>query len=201
MVSNELGLRASLRMYWHMTNLGSLTRRYIVIGAFDGALTIVAIVLAALASALLIGALVETKQLVIAGLGAAVGLAISSSWGAFEAERVERRRELDDLEQQMHRSMDGCMVDKAVRFATYWASFIHGASPLPAALLPLIPLLLLPYDFITAAIISVTITLAFLFILGVWMGRLAKSNSFIFGMRMVLAGLVTAAICVFIGVH
>ena len=74
------------RYYWRMTELGSLTRRYIVIGAFDGALTIVAIVLAALASALLLSIHItvsEVTLLVRAGLSAGVGLAISSGWGAY----------------------------------------------------------------------------------------------------------------------
>ena len=64
-----------------MTELGSLTRRYIVIGAFDGALTIVAIVLAALAGTMLFGAFIdpiEVNIIVRAGLSAAIGLAISS---------------------------------------------------------------------------------------------------------------------------
>lgn len=185
-----------------MTELGSLTRRYIVIGAFDGALTIVAIVLAALASALLFQVHItvsEVNLLVRAGLSAGVGLAISSGWGAYEAERVERKREIQHLEIQMQRSMDGCMVDSAVRFATAWASFIHGFAPLPAAILPLLPLVLFPADFVTAGIISVIITMIFLFFLGIWMARIAKTNIFAGGFRIVFAGLITALICVLIG--
>jgi predicted membrane protein (TIGR00267 family) len=185
-----------------MTQLGSLTRRYIVIGAFDGALTIVAIVLAALAGAMLLSVHItasEVSLLVRAGLSAGVGLAISSGWGAYEAERVERKREIQHLEIQMQRSMDGCMVDSAVRFATVWASFIHGFAPLPAAILPLIPLILFPADFITAGIISVGVTMVFLFLLGIWMARIAKTNIFAGGLRIVMAGLITALICVLIG--
>lgn len=197
-----LGRRESLKLYWRMTELGSLTRRYIVIGAFDGALTIVAIVLAALAGAMFFGVIIDSVEVSIivrAGLSAAVGLAISSGWGAYEAERVERKLEIQHLEQQMQRTMDGCMVDSAVRFATAWASFIHGIAPLPAAILPLLPLMLWPSDFITAGLFSVGFTMVFLFILGVWMGRLAKVNVLTGGLRMVLAGLITAAICLLIG--
>ena len=186
-------------MYWRMTELGPLSRRYIVIGAFDGALTVVAIVLAAYSSSFVRPA--DTHHLIIAGLGAAVGLAISSGWGAFEAERSERRRELDHLSQMMQRDLNGCMVDSAVRFATYWASFIHAISPLPAALLPLVPIVLLPNAFHLAAIISILITLVFLFILGVYMGRIANTNYIVSGLRMVMAALITAAICVVIGAH
>jgi predicted membrane protein (TIGR00267 family) len=95
--------------------------------------------------------------------------------------------------------MDGCMVGSAVRFATAWASFIHGIAPLPATILPLVPLILFPADFIFAGIVSVGITMVFLFILGIWMARIARTNIFAGGFRIVFAGLITALICVLIG--
>ena len=85
-MANHLSLQERLKIYWRITELGSLTRRYIVIGAFDGALTIVAIVLAALAAAVLLGSVMTPEQvnlLVRASLSAGVGLAISSDWGAY----------------------------------------------------------------------------------------------------------------------
>lgn len=203
-MASQLSLQERLKIYWRITELGSLTRRYIVIGAFDGALTIVAIVLAALAAAVLLGAVMTLDQVIIlvrASLSAGMGLAISSGWGAYEAERVERKKEIQHLEQHMQRPMGGCMVESAVKFATGWASFIHGISPLPAAILPLIPLILFPADFIMAATISVIVTMIFLFFLGVWMGRIAKTNMIFGGLRMVIIGLITALICVLIGAH
>ncbi|MFX0167732.1 MAG: VIT1/CCC1 transporter family protein [Candidatus Hodarchaeota archaeon] len=201
-MTQKLSTIECLRMYWRMAELGPLTRRYIVIGAFDGALTIVAIILATLAGVMLFSAqvtILEVNLLIRAGLSAGVGLAISSGWGAFEAERVERKREIQHLEVQMQRSMDGCLVDSAVRFATAWASFIHGIAPLPAAVLPLIPLFLFPADFVMAGLLSVAITMSFLFLLGIWMARIMKTNPFACGLRMVFAGLITAIICVLIG--
>jgi predicted membrane protein (TIGR00267 family) len=198
-MANSMGRIECWKLYWRMTELGSLTRRYIVIGAFDGALTIVAIVLGALAAVVFFGSIIgplDVRILVSAGFAAAIGLAISSGWGAYEAERVERRLEIQQLEKQMQRPMDGCMVDSAVRFATIWASFIHGFSPLPAAILPLIPLMIFPFDFILAAAISVIITMVFLFALGVWMGRLAKASMLAGGLRIVFAGVVTAIILI-----
>ncbi|MFX1565300.1 MAG: VIT1/CCC1 transporter family protein [Promethearchaeota archaeon] len=198
-MTESMGHIECWRLYWRMTDLGSLTRRYIVIGAFDGALTIVAIVLGALAAVVLFGNIIsplDVRLLVNAGVAAAIGLAISSGWGAYEAERVERKLEIQQLEQQMQRPMDGCMVDSAVRFATIWASCIHGIAPLPAAILPLIPLMILPFDFLLGGAISVAITMLFLFVIGVWMGRIANASMIAGGLRMVLAGVVTALILV-----
>ncbi len=198
-MTESMGRIECWRLYWRMTDLGSLTRRYIVIGAFDGALTIVAIVLGALAAVVLFGNIIsplDVRLLVNAGVAAAIGLAISSGWGAYEAERVERKLEIQQLEQQMQRPMNGCMVDSAVRFATIWASCIHGIAPLPAAILPLIPLMILPFDFLLGGAISVAITMLFLFVIGVWMGRIANASMIAGGLRMVLAGVVTALILV-----
>ncbi|MFX1508770.1 MAG: VIT1/CCC1 transporter family protein [Promethearchaeota archaeon] len=198
-MAKTMGRIECWKMYWRMTELGSLTRRYIVIGAFDGALTIVAIVLGALAAVVFFGNIIspfDVRLLVNASVAAAIGLAISSGWGAYEAERVERKLEIHQLEIQMQRPMDGCLVNSAVRFATIWASFIHGFAPLPAAILPLIPLMILPANFLVAAAFSVSITMIFLFILGVWMGRIANSNMIVGGLRMVLAGVVTGLILV-----
>lgn len=152
-----------------MIECSSLTRRYIVIGAFDGALTIVAIVLGVVAAVVFFGNFIhpsDVRLLVNAGV-ATIGLAISTGWGAFEAERVERKLELQLLEKHMQRPMAGCLVNSAVRFVTVWASFIHGFSPVPAAILPLIPLVVLRFDFLLAAVISVSIIMIFLFIIGV----------------------------------
>ena len=198
-MASSMGRIECWKLYWRMTNLGSLTRRYLVIGALDGALTIVAIVLGALATVVFFGSIIgplDVRILVSAGFAAAIGLAISSGWGAYEAERVERRLEKQHLETQMQRPMDGCMVNSAIRFATIWASFIHGISPVPAAILPLIPLMIFPFDFFLAAMISVVITMIFLFALGVWMGHLSKASMIGGGLRMVLAGVVTAIILV-----
>lgn len=196
-----MGWRDRIRIYWRMTELGSLTRRYIVIGAFDGALTIVAIVLAAVASVLLTHSYIEPKTIILSGLGAAVGLAISSGWGAYEAERVERRLELDELEHVMQRPMSESLQISAIRFATYWGGFIHALAPLPASIIPLIPIFIFPAPemFVIVSVYSMVITLIFLMGLGIWMGRTAKINPITTGFRMVLAGLVTAAICALIG--
>ena len=59
---------------------------------------------------------------------------------------------------------------------------------------------MMPADFVFAGVLSLVITLIFLMCLGIWMGRTAKINPITSGLRMVLAGLITAAICVMLSV-
>src|SRR3989304_4815879 len=85
--ADDMGLRAwqkGSRDSNETTNVGPIGRRYFVIGAFDGALTILGIVVGAFA----VGAGEETRHLVIiASISAAIGLAAGGAVGAYEAER------------------------------------------------------------------------------------------------------------------
>ncbi len=80
--------RRRLREYDEITNVRPIIRRYFVIGAFDGALTVLGIIIGASA----FGDLEAHKVLVVsASFGAAIALAVSSAVGAYKAERVEKK--------------------------------------------------------------------------------------------------------------
>src|SRR5881296_4767852 len=154
-----------LREWWReldeVTDLGPTVRRYFVIGAFDGALTILGIVIGAAAT---VGGRLGSSGFVLAvSASASIALAISSVVGAYEAERVEKRLHRHSIERAMlvelsqeHRS--------AFRAAALVSAGVHGVAPLIAALVPSVPFLLT--DFWTATVVAVAVTLAFLFALG-----------------------------------
>src|SRR5207247_3106043 len=99
--ADDMDLRAwrrRLREYDEITNVGPIIRRYFVIGAFDGALTVLGIIIGASA----FGTLEEHKALVLsASFGAAIALAVSSAVGAYEAERVEKKLDIRTTERAM----------------------------------------------------------------------------------------------------
>src|SRR5439155_1000843 len=99
--ADDMDLRAwrrRLREYDEITNVGPIIRRYFVIGAFDGALTVLGIIIGASA----FGTLEEHKALVLsASFGAAIALAVSSAVGAYEAERVEKKLDIRTIERAM----------------------------------------------------------------------------------------------------
>lgn len=194
----QLKLVDRIRIFFHLTDLAQLCHRYFVIGAFDGALTVLGMVLASYFA----GALSEDPTIIIpAAFGATMALGLSSAWGAYEAERVVQSQELARLEKATIRNMENTLHAQASRFAVVWGAFVHGIAPVPAALLPVLPFFMIPPLSPEGAFrISVGVTLGFLFFLGVYLARIGKMNKAITGARMVFAGIITAIFCLLIGV-
>ena len=180
--------RKRVREYNEITNLGPTTRRYFVIGAFDGALTILGIVVGAFSS----GAGEAERGIVLAAsLSAAIALAVSSAVGAYEAERVENKLDIYSLERAMLTRLSEEHRD-AFRFAAYTSSAVHGVAPFVAAIPPIVPFFFLPIE--EAIVTSIAITAVFLFAIGAYLGSIARERLVVTGLRFVAAGLGTAAV-------
>src|SRR5438132_5654604 len=194
--ADDMDLRAwrrRLREYDEITNVGPIIRRYFVIGAFDGALTVLGIIIGASA----FGTLEEHKALVLsASFGAAIALAVSSAVGAYEAERVEKKLDIRTIERALLARLSE-EHREAFRFAAIVSALVHGVAPLIAGLLPVIPFLLL--DARTAAIAAIVTTLVILFVLGVYLGNLVRERVLVTGLRFAAAGIGTALILWFLG--
>jgi len=185
--------RRRLREYDEITNVGPIIRRYFVIGAFDGALTVLGIIIGASA----FGTLAEHKALVLsASFGAAIALAVSSAVGAYEAERVEKKLDIRTIERAMLARLSE-EHREAFQFAAILSALVHGIAPLIAGLLPIIPFVFL--DARTATVVAVAITLVILFLLGVYLGNLVRERVLVTGLRFAAAGIGTAAILWLLG--
>ena len=185
--------RTKLKEYSEITKVGPILRRYFIIGAFDGALTILGIILGAAA----VQAGEEHKSLVLAmSFSAAIALSISSLVGAYEAERVEKKINQTSLEHAMLAEL-GETHRQAFTFASLASAGVHGVAPLIAALVPVVPFLFMP--FVDAVWISITITLCVLFAMGAYMGNMAKEHVVFSGLRFAAAGLITAIILWLLG--
>jgi len=175
-----------------LQDFGPVLRRYFVIGAFDGALTVLGFLFGAFAAGEL------TSRLVIAaGVSGGVALAVSSFVGAYEAERVERKVSLLRLKKSMLKEPHPDYI-KAVKLSAYIAATVHAVAPLLAALVPIIPFFLTP-DVRYAMPVSIAITLSFLFLMGAYMGSYARELIVYSGLRFVVAGLLTAIIIYLVG--
>ncbi len=181
----------SWREWWReldeVTDLGPIVRRYFVIGAFDGALTVLGIVIGA---AVAVGDTAGNKALVVTvSASAAIALAVSSMVGAYEAERVEKKLHRHSIERAMlvelseeHRS--------AFRTAALVSAAVHGVAPVVAALFPVVPFLVL--GFWPATVTAAVLTLAFLFGLGAYLGSLVRERIVVTGLRFAATGIGTA---------
>jgi len=186
-----MGLRAwrrRIREYDEITNVGPIVRRYFVIGAFDGALTILRIIIGTVA----VAADESHKAIILsASIGAGIALAVSSAVGAYEAERVEKKLDVRSIERAMLARLSE-EHKEAFRFAAIVSALVHGVSPMIAAFLPLVPFLFL--DVRTATVVAIGVTLVILFVIGVYLGNLVRERVVITGLRFVAAGLGTAAL-------
>lgn len=185
----------TFRQLYRISESAAITRRYTVIGAFDGALTVLGIILGAIL------AHVESDTVVISGaIGGVVALGISSAFGALEIEILEQKRRAKEDERAMLVKIENSIHTRAATFATYWGAFVHGIAPIPAGLFPLTPFFFFS-DLIFAATIATFIALFMLFGLGFVMGRMSEQSGMYYGGRMMLAGVVTTLAIFILGVQ
>ncbi len=185
-----------LRSYLKITRSGAIARRYFVIGAFDGALTILGVILGAYVSQGHANPDLARHLILAAGFAAGVALAISSAVGAYEAERVEHMLQHQQIEKAMLRPVEGARVD-AMRVSISFSALSHGVAPLVAAFIPLLPFFFVSLD--EAVVTAIVMTLGLLFVLGAYLGSLIREMIVYTGLRFVIAGLATAIILIFVG--
>lgn len=184
-----------IKDYIRISRVGAISRRLFVINAFDGAMTLLGIV---------VGTYIASGEpdpsfTISAGLGASLAMGLSGFAGAYVTEEAERIRQLDRLEQSMLKDLDQSMIGRASRFASLWVGIINGTSPALTAVVCLVPFFL--YSLfpslltITSTIqLSIAITLLILFMLGVFLAKISNRNVFLHGMKLLCVGLVLTVI-------
>jgi len=187
-----------LKFHFELTKSGTIARRYFVIGAFDGALTILGVILGAYVAESALDPSVAKQLILAAGLAGGIALAVSSAVGAYEAERVEHLLSHMCLERAMLTTVEGDRKE-AMTVSAAVSAFVHGIAPMLAAFVPLVPFFFMSLD--EAVITGTIITLAFLFCLGAYLGSLIKEMIVYTGLRFVIAGLATAIVLIMIGGH
>lgn len=164
---------------------------------FDGSMTMLGIVIGSW-----IVRNTEPKIIVTAGFGACLAMGVSGLFGAYMAEKAERRRRLKTLEDSMCTDLSDSMHSDASNFVSVYAAIIDGISPMLTAVVSLIPFILTLTKTIIiwdAYVISLTLTLITLFSLGLYLGRIARENILLYGAQMVAAGLLTAGVVALLG--
>ena len=178
--------------YMLVGRLGAIARRYFVMNAFDGALTMLGI----LTGAYLTGRQ-DVSLIIHAGFGASIAMAMSGMTGAYMTEKAERKKELQELEDAMLTDLNDSVYGRANRFAPLFTALIDGISPALAAVLILSPFILVDkgvVGFQEAFSTSMAVTVATLFLLGAYLARISRESALSYGLQMVAAGLATATI-------
>jgi len=168
---------------------GESGTRYIVRGLIDGSLSALGVVIGASGSA-------DASVIIAAGLGGGIANGLSNILGAFTAEKASLERERIQKEKSLLKKngylKKSIIYKKAIR-ETMICGLIDGISTTIGSALPVVPFFL--FDIKTALYVAIGITIAILFILGVFIGKISKENVIISGIKMVAGALAVAILC------
>ena len=188
--------KEKVHQYDDIANIAEIARRSFGNNAFDGILTMIGVMIGSMASGVK-----DPRVVIITGLTTSISIMISGAWGAYLTEISERKKSLLELGRSTLTDLNGSLIDRASRFAAVAVSLVDGLSPFLGAILVLIPFFFsslfpdiynLYYSALGAALLS-------LFGLGVWLGYVAKENLVLYGLKTLLAGVVSMVIGSFLG--
>ena len=174
------------KQYHKISDLGVITRRYFVMNAFDGALTMLGVVIGAY-----IAKINEPRLIISAGVAGSIAMGASGISGAYMTEKAERTKKLKDLQNGLHR--------KSYRFAAAFAAIVDGVSPALAAMIVISPFFIVNFGIISNEIAfysSIIITLTVLALLGTYLAKISDESMIKYGLQMLIVGLVTAFVCI-----
>ncbi len=182
--------------YDDIAEIGEIARRYFVMNAFDGILTIIGVLTGSYA------AHVESASVVIStGLATSIAMGISGLWGAYFTEAAERKRDLDDLENHTLTDLSETRIGRASRVAGIIVALVDGFAPFLAALVVLLPFFfsVVLGDIYLSYYLSVSIALLSLFGLGAFLGIVSREHFALWGLKMIGAGVLSIGLGYLLG--
>ena len=187
-------LFGKIRVYLKVTKASGIARRYFVMNGFDGAMTVFGIVL----GSWIVGG--TPKFIIVASLGACLAMGFSGFFGAYMAEKAERERRLKEMEEATNNNVNPIQYE-AARFVEIYVALIDGLSPALTGIISILPFIFAAVGWMSignAYIASLALSLAMLFLLGIYLGKIARENGWLYGIAMLMVGAFTALIIFFI---
>jgi predicted membrane protein (TIGR00267 family) len=176
----------------HLVQARGIARRYAIVNGFDGALTMLGLL-----SGFMLSENVAPQIVIGACVGAAVALGVSGVTSAYLSEAAERRRALAELEAAMVTDLGDSDPGRAARLLPWIVALVNGGSPVLLSCIIISPLWLaeagiaLPFD---ALSIAISVALACIFALGLFLGQIAGSSWLLNGVKALLVALLTMLI-------
>jgi predicted membrane protein (TIGR00267 family) len=179
-----------------------IARRYLAMNAFDGALTMLGLVLGGLITINPLNPMPGFTAILVAAAGTTFAMAVSGFSGSYLAESAERDREVEEMGKAMLTDMSETMYAHASRTTSVVVAVVDGLSPAMAAIIIITPLFLVPrfLAYNVAFYLAIVICFALLFVLGLFLGTISKKNMYVYGAKTLLAGIGTVALMLLISV-
>ena len=190
-----MSLLEQTRFLLRITRTHDIMRRYFVVNGFDGALTMLGLILGFLVS----GA-TDLSVIINVCLGAAIALGVSGVSSAYVSEAAERERALGKLEDAMITNLRDSAHGEAARGVPLLVALVNGFAPLFISLVILLPLITANAGFVlpvSPLYAAVAVALLLIFLLGVFLGRVAGVSWFRSGIQTLLVAILTAA-CIYL---
>ena len=176
----------------NITRSQVIARRYFVVNGFDGALTMLGLLVG-----FYVSEDVRLPVVINACLGVAIALGMSGVSSAYISEAAEKQRELRELEKAMVTDLGGSAHGQAARLLPLFIAFVNGMAPLAISLVILLPLWLAPSiePFSTFPLeSSFAMALIMIFLLGVYLGQVSHTFWLWAGLQTLLVAAATTAL-------
>ena len=176
----------------HIRRAEGIARRYFITNGFDGALTMLGLMVG-----FHVSQNADLQVALNACLGAAVALFMSGISSAYLSETAERKKELRELEQALITDLSESDYGRAARFVPVFVALTNGLSPLLFSLVIVSPVWLTYKGYFNPGspfLVSILVAFACLFLLGVILGRLSKEFWLWSGLRILLIAGATVTI-------
>jgi len=178
-----------IRFLINITRTQGILRRYFVVNGFDGALTMLGLLMG-----FILSETTELSVVITACLGAAIALGVSGVSSAYVSERAESLHALSKLQGAMLSDMQQSAHSQAARWVPMITAFVNGAAPLFISLLIISPVFLARTGwplFMPPLLLAIIIALGLIFLLGVFLGRIADISWLRSGLQTLLVALFT----------
>jgi len=172
-----------------LTRSWGILRRYFVVNGFDGASTMLGMTLG-----FSVSNSNDISIMINACLGAAIALCVSGISSAYLSESAERRHALAKLERAMISDLQDSAHGQAARLVPWLVALVNGLAPLVISLLTITPLILYQQGVplpLPPLYLAILVALLLIFLLGVFLGRIAGVSLLRSGLQTLLVALVT----------
>ncbi|MFX0054127.1 MAG: hypothetical protein ACFFAX_01655 [Promethearchaeota archaeon] len=190
-LNEECSFFDRIRIQLDVAHGTQIARRYLAMNAFDGVLPVIGILMGGLISLAYQNSIFVYQTTLLAILGTSFAMFVSGITSSYLTETAEREREIKELELSMLTTLRGSGLSRAARTTTIVVSLINGLSPSMAALVTAFPLFFPFFTVIPVEVsfyLSISVGLIVLFSLGVFLGRVSKTNVVIYGIKTLAAG-------------
>lgn len=178
----------------HLRQAQGIARRYLVTNGFDGALTMLGLMVGFQTA----GDKIDLSAAINGCLGAAVALLVSGLSSAYLSETAERKKELQDLEGALLTDLTDTNYGYASRSIPIMVAMVNGLAPFIISILIIAPLWLVDNNLVQLPIspysVAIITALVLIFLLGIFLGRVSNRFWLLTGIQTLFIAMITVAL-------